>query len=580
MIFRVWAPRTRAVTLVLDGARVPMRAGASGWWSGDVPAAPGARYRFALDDGEPLADPRSHSQPDGVFGSSMVVDHAAFPWTDAGWQPPPLAAGVIYELHVGTFTPEGTFAAAVARLDHLAALGVTHVEVMPLNEFAGTRGWGYDGVLPFAPHHGYGGPEGFKRFVNACHARGLAVLVDVVYNHFGPEGNVADRYGPYTTERYRTPWGAGINFDGPGSDAVRRFFCDSAVMWLRDYHCDGLRIDAIHAITDMSARHVLEQLALETEELSAHLGRPLTLVAESDLNDPRPVRPREAGGYGLHAMWSDDFHHAMHVTLTGERDGYYADFTPFTDVARALERGFVYEGQYAPHRGRSHGRPARGMVHGRQLVACLQNHDQVGNRARGDRLSHLVSADRCRVAAALLFTAPFIPLVFQGEEWGATSPFPYFCDHTDAELVRATREGRRREFAAFGWKAGDIPDPQDPATHAAARLCWEEMDAEPHRTMLAWYRRLIALRRADPDLTDGRLDRCRVAADAQRGWLTVRRGRVLVAANLGRRAHAIPLEGEPATMLAAAGDVEMSEADAGTVTLGPDAAAVLGVGGD
>ncbi|MGH7338080.1 MAG: malto-oligosyltrehalose trehalohydrolase, partial [Myxococcota bacterium] len=371
---------------------------------------------------------------------------------------------------IGTFTPQGTFDAAIARLDHLVALGVTHVEVMPVNEFAGSRGWGYDGVLLFAPHHVYGGPDAFKRFVDACHGRGLAVLLDVVYNHFGPEGNFSERFGPYATARYRTPWGAGMNFDGPGSDEVRRYFCDSALQWLRDYHCDGLRIDAIHAIPDMSARHFLEQLAQETQALGAHLGRGLVLVAESDLNDPRPVRAREVGGYGLDAMWSDDFHHALHVTLTGERSGYYADFTPLRDVARALERGAVYEGQYSRYRDRSHGRPL--LLDGGRLVACLQNHDQVGNRARGDRLSQIIPASRCQLGAALLFTAPFVPLIFQGEEWGASTPFPFFCERGDPELARATREGRRAEFAAFGWKPEDIPDPQDPETFASARLCW------------------------------------------------------------------------------------------------------------
>ncbi|MGH7608009.1 MAG: alpha-amylase family glycosyl hydrolase, partial [Gemmatimonadales bacterium] len=317
MIFSVWAPRARAVTLLLEGAALPMRAGGEGWWQVESPARPDARYQFALDDTEPLPDPRSASQPDGVFGASALVDHAAFAWRDQAWQPPPLATGVIYELHIGTFTPAGTFDAAVERLDHLVALGITHVEVMPVNEFAGRRGWGYDGVLLNAPYHAYGGPAGLKRFVNACHARGLAVLIDVVYNHFGPEGNVTERFGPYTTDRYQTPWGPGVNLDDAGSDAVRRFFCDNALMWLRDYHVDGLRLDAIHALHDRSALPFLEQLALETDALSAQLGRPLVLVAESSLNDPRVIRSRDAGGWGLRAQWSDDFHHALHVALTG-----------------------------------------------------------------------------------------------------------------------------------------------------------------------------------------------------------------------------------------------------------------------
>jgi maltooligosyltrehalose trehalohydrolase len=570
VIFRVWAPEpfAKTVELVLDQhRRVPMRRQGSGWWSVEANGAAGTRYQFSVDGGEPLADPRSPHQPDGVFGPSAVVDHEAFRWTDARWQPPPLSSAIIYELHIGTFTAEGTFDGAIGRLDHLVELGVTHVEVMPVNEFAGARGWGYDGVLIWAPHHGYGGPAGFKRFVDACHARGLAVLLDVVYNHFGPEGNVTHRYGPYTTERYRTPWGPAVNLDGEWSDEVRRFFCDNALMWLRDYHCDGLRLDAVHAFADASAMHFLEQLGLETAALSASLGRSLVLIAESDLNDPRVIRSRDAGGWGMDAQWSDDFHHAVHVTLTGEQQGYYRDFVAGSDVARALQQGYVYQGQYSRFRKRSHGRSAR--LSGNQLVGFVQNHDQVGNRADGSRLSQVTSSERCRVAAALLFTSPFVPLLFQGEEWGASSPFPYFCDHQDPDLVRAVREGRQKEFAAFDFRPEDIPDAQAVETFTAARLCWEEIRRPQHAELLAWYRTLIALRRAEPDLADGRLERCSAHWNDVTRMLHVIRGPLQLICNLGTGPQSVP-GGE---VVAQSGHVAIDPL--GGVTLSPDALVLL-----
>jgi len=557
---RVWAPHAQSVKVLLGAEPQPMVEDSGGWWrlARDLPG--GTRYRFILDDSEPLADPRSPSQPDGVFGPSAAIDHSAFAWHDAGWQSPPLDSAIIYELHIGTFSAGGTFDSAIPYLDHLVALGVTHVEIMPVNEFAGTRGWGYDGVLVWAPHHGYGGPDGMKRFIDACHARGLAVLLDVVYNHFGPEGSVVHRYGPYTTDQYRTPWGAAINLDQAGSDEVRRFFCDNALMWLRDYHCDGLRIDAIHAFHDHTALPFLEQLATETG------GR---AIAESNLNDPRVVRRPEEGGFGFPAQWNDDFHHAAHVTLTGEQFGYYIDFAPFRDLGRALEHGFVYQGQFSRFRQRSHGRPA--TLSGRQLVASLQNHDQVGNRADGARLSRLISLQRCRAAAALLLTSPFVPLLFQGEEWGASTPFPYFCDHTDPDLVRAVREGRRQEFAEIADAGDAVPDPQDPETFASARLCWEEATRPDHAATLAWYRQLIALRRAEPELTDDRLDHGMVRYDAQAGWLVVQRGSIRVACNLGETAHTVPLDSTP-WVLAQSGTIAVRS---GELSLGPDAVVIL-----
>jgi maltooligosyltrehalose trehalohydrolase len=540
--FRVWAPEARAVAVEVGGARVPMAADAKGWWSADVPSASaGTLYRYVVDGSEPLPDPRSASQPEGVHGPSAVVDHASFPWSEERRRPRPLADAVIYELHVGTFTPGATFESAIERLDHLVDLGVTHVELMPVQEFAGERGWGYDGVDLYAPHHSYGGPVGLKRLVDACHRRGLAALLDVVYNHLGPAGNHLSRFGPYFTDRYATPWGPAVNLDGPESDEVRRFLCDNALQWLRDYRFDGLRVDAVHAIHDASAIHFLEQLATEVERLAEELGRPLVVIAESDLNDPRVVRSQESGGYGFDAQWSDDFHHALHAVLTGEQDGYYADFGSLADLAKSLTSAFVYDGRYSPHRRRHHGRPPTGLP-GSRFVGFLQNHDQVGNRARGERTSHLLSHRALKVGAALVLTAPFVPLLFQGEEWGASAPFLYFCDFDDPALARAVREGRRREFAAFGWRPEDVPDPLDPATYLRAKLDWSELGREPHAELLDWYRALIRLRSGRPELRDGRLPVDAVRYDERERWLTFARGRIVVACSFADRTSAIPCE--------------------------------------
>jgi maltooligosyltrehalose trehalohydrolase len=509
-----------------------------------------------------------------VHGPSRVVAHDAFAWTDAGWQPPPLASAVLYELHVGTFTPAGTFDAVMDRLDHLVNLGVTHVELMPVHEFPGTRGWGYDGVDLYAPHHAYGGPAGLKRLVDACHARGLAVLLDVVYNHLGPAGNYLGRFAPYFTDRYQTPWGQAINCDGPDSDEVRRFLCDNALMWLRDYHVDGLRLDAVHAIVDTSALHILEQLALEVRALAAHLGRHLVLMAESDHNDPRLVRPPEIGGYGIDAQWSDDFHHALHTVLTGEHNGYYADFGTLADLARALQHAFVYDGRFSVYRRRRHGRPTTGLS-GHRFLGYLQNHDQIGNRALGKRSSHLMSPARLQIAAALVLTAPFIPLLFQGEEWGATAPFLYFTDHEDAALGRAVREGRQQEFAAFGWAPADIPDPQAPETGARCKLDWHELRCAPHVGLLDWHRRLIQLRRRFPALTDGRMEAVGVRFDEAARWFVVERGAVTVACNLGAQAQCVPLPGpRPRHLLLASNPCLTIHAEA--LALPPETVAILG----
>ncbi|KPI24813.1 malto-oligosyltrehalose trehalohydrolase [Streptomyces sp. NPDC054950] len=554
MQFEVWAPQAERVTLQCDGVtraleRDPERAG---WWTGEAEAADGTRYGFAVDDGPVRPDPRSRRQPDGPDGLSAVVDQTRHEWRTQ-WSGRPLPGAVLYELHVGTYTPEGTLDAAAERLGHLAELGVTHVELMPLCAFPGRHGWGYDGVSPWAVHEPYGGPEALKRFVDRAHALGLGVVLDVVHNHLGPSGNYLPEFGPYFTETHHTPWGAAINLDAPGSDEVRAYLLGSALAWLRDYRLDGLRLDAVHALADTRACHFLEELSTAVDALAAETGRPLFLIAESDLNDPRLITPRRAGGLGLHAQWNDDFHHALHTALTGESQGYYADFAraPFAALAKTLTGGFFHDGTYSGFRGRHHGRPLdRTRLPAHRLLGYTQTHDQIGNRARGDRLAASLSPGLLACAAALTLTAPFTPMLFMGEEWAAGTPWQYFTDHTDPELAEAVRRGRRREFAAHGWAEEDVPDPQDPATRERSCLDWSEPEREPHARVLAWYRELIALRHATADLTDPDLADIKVAYDAQARWLAFRRGDVRVAVNLGKEPAAIPLGPRPARVLA------------------------------
>lgn len=574
--YEVWAPKPERVAIVVDGDTYELERDERGWWSTDaVVPAPGARYGFILDGGPPRPDPRSASQPDGVDGLSEVVDHHRFAWTDDDWRGVPLQGSVLYELHVGTFTLAGTFDAAVERLPHLRSLGVDAVELMPVVEFPGDRGWGYDGVDLFAPHHAYGGPDGLKRFVDACHEHDIGVVIDVVYNHLGPSGNYLGQYGPYFSDRHHTNWGDGVNLDGPNSHEVRRFFIDNALTWLRDYHADGLRLDAVHALADESAVHLLEALADEVDVLATQVGRPLFLIAESDLNDPRFVRSRDAGGYGLDAAWADEWHHALHAVLTGETTGYYADFGTLDHLAKALRQAWVYDGTWSVHRQRHHGRSPAGL-RGHEFVVCTQNHDQVGNRAIGDRPSEQMSEGRLRVAAALLLTSPFTPMLFQGEEWGASTPFQYFTAHHDPDLGRAVSEGRRSEFSYFGWDPDDVPDPQDPATFERSKLDWSEPDREPHTAMLAWYRRLIELRRGIPDLSDPRFGRTHVEVDEAAGTLLVRRGRITIAANLGTDEQ--PFEVAAGSRVLAESATSLGHdvgSDPATVIVPPDAVAIV-----
>jgi len=571
--FRVWAPRPERVEAVLGERRMPMRQTGGGWWTCRADGAgPGSDYAFSLDGGPPRPDPRSAFQPRGVEGPSQIVDHTSFTWHDSGWRGVPLPGSVLYECHVGTFSADGTFDGAIQHLPHLAGLGADIIELLPVAEFAGRRGWGYDGVDLFAPHHAYGGPEGLKRLVDAAHAHGLGVVMDVVYNHLGPEGNYLPEFGPYFSHRHQTLWGSdAVNFDGPGSDEVRRFVIDNALMWLRDYHCDGLRLDAVHAIADESAIHILEALATEVTALAAHLRRPLFLIAESDLNDPRLVRSRDAGGYGIDACWADEWHHALHATLTGEATGIYEGFGPLPLLAKALRQAWVYDGTYSPYRQRVYGRPPTGLS-GSQFVVCTQNHDQVGNRALGERSSALMSDGRLRVAAALLLTSPFVPLLFQGEEWGATTPFQYFTNHQNPDLGRAVSEGRRREFSALGWDPDDVPDPQDRAVFERSRLDWTEPRKDHHADLLAWHRQLIALRRQIPALTDPRLDHIETQCDPQARWLIVHRGPVAVAANLGTQTWTFAAD--PSAALLAASDPNIKKTRTGVI-LPPDTVAIV-----
>ena len=521
--FRVWAPACRSVDVVVDGRRpLSMTREADGTFEATVSGlAAGVRYQYRLDGHRHRPDPASRYQPDGVHGPSVAVDPAAFEWTDRAFRGHALADYVIYELHIGTFTRTGTFEAVIPHLPQLADLGVTAVEIMPVAEFPGSRNWGYDGVHLFAPQSTYGGPRGLRRLVDACHAHGLSVILDVVYNHLGPEGNYLADFGPFFTDRYQTPWGGALNFDGADSAGVRRHFIENARAWVREFHIDGLRLDAIHSIFDSSPRHILSEMAEAARAEARALDQPLHIMAESHDNDRRVVLPEKAGGIGLDGVWSDDFHHAVHVRLTGERGGYYCDFADPSCLPRALAEGFAFQGESSEYFGRKRGTASRDLP-GERFVICIQNHDQVGNRAQGDRLGTIVRFEAVKLAAALMFAAPAVPLLFMGEEYGETAPFQFFTSFLDRDLAEAVRAGRTAEFKRFAW-AGPVPDPGDPATFVRSRLSHQLVSAPRHRELHQYYRRWLELRRAHPALGARGKERTVAELDASGGVLTVSR---------------------------------------------------------
>jgi maltooligosyltrehalose trehalohydrolase len=581
MAFDVWAPAADRVRLVLDGTEHDLARTADGWWapSSTLEAAPGARYGYRLgDDAKVLPDPRSRRQPDGVHEASALFDPAAFEWTDQHWTGRQLAGSVIYELHIGTFTPEGTLDSAIERLDHLVDIGVDLVEVLPVNGFNGTHNWGYDGVLWYTVSESYGGPEAYQRFVDAAHERGLGVIQDVVYNHLGPSGNYLPLFGPYLTDAHANTWGLSVNLDADGSENVRRFILDNALMWLRDYHVDGLRLDAVHALVDESQKHLLQEMAEEVDALSAHVRRPLTLIAESDMNDPKLITPREGGGYGLHAQWSDDYHHAVHAALTGETTGYYEDFASLASLAKVVTDGFFHDGTYSSFRERDHGFPidTENMPTWR-LVVANQNHDQIGNRAIGDRLAETLDDGQLAIAAVLTLAGPFTPMLFMGEEFAASTPWQFFTSHPEHDLGVATAKGRIEEFAKMGWDENVVPDPQDPATFTRSKLDWSEAyPSEPaaggrHTRLLGVYRALATLRRQIPSLTDPRFRAVDVRFDDDAKWFIMRRGEATIVINFAT--EPIALEVGAARLRFGTDDgVELTDA---TLTLGPHSAAIL-----
>jgi maltooligosyltrehalose trehalohydrolase len=576
-MFEVWAPTADRVEVEVNKSdRHEMTRRDDGWWTAEVPGAShDTDYAFSVDGGEAFPDPRTRRQPYGVFGPSRVYDHDRFTWNDQAWRGCDLPGSVIYELHVGTFTKEGTFDAAAARLDHLARLGVDLVELLPVPPVPGRHNWGYDGVDLYAVHEEYGGPDGLKRFVDACHRAGIGVLLDVVYNHLGPSGNFLAQFGPYLHDTASSFWGQAVNLDGKHSDEVRRYFIGNAVQWLRDFHMDGLRLDAVHALHDKRALHFLEELSEEVDALSARLGRPLSLIAEADMNDTRLVTSRDAGGYGLAASWNDDVHHALHAALTGERHGYYGDFGSMEALAKVLTSAYLHDGTYSTFRGRTHGRPVdRHRVSGHRFVCCLQNHDQIGNRAMGDRLP----PDALKLGSGLLLTSPFTPMLFMGEEWGASTPFLFFTDHVEPHLAQGESERREREFVGFGYDdwGATAPDPQDEATFHHSKLDWSELSAPAHDELLGWYRSLIELRKSCPDLSDPRLERVRVDTSEDDRWIVVHRGAARVAANLGDSGVSVPLVSAPlvAGTVLLASDPKVTLTGA-AVTLPPRSLAVV-----
>ncbi|WP_238421678.1 malto-oligosyltrehalose trehalohydrolase [Gordonia sp. 'Campus'] len=548
----MWAPNAQVVELVVepDGPgtpreSVPMSAEPGGWWRVDAGAAltagPDARYGFSVDGGPARPDPRSVRQPEGVHELSALFTVDDSFWHDGDWAGRDIRGSVVYELHLGTFTPDGTLDSAIERLDHLVGLGVDFVELMPVNAFNGVHNWGYDGVDWYAVQETYGGPAALARFVDACHGKGLGVVLDVVYNHLGPSGNYLPDFGPYLSQGV-TSWGSSVNLSDPDSDEVRAFITGTALRWFTEFHVDALRLDAVHALVDHRAVHILEELAAATDALSAQLGRPLSLIAESDLNDPRMILPRTVNGLGLTAQWDDDIHHAIHTLVSGERQGYYSDFGSFECLAKVLTGGFFHDGTYSSFRRRCHGRPIpTDVVPASALLAYTCNHDQVGNRAIGDRPSAYLDGGQLAIKAALVLLSPFTPMLFMGEEWGAATPFQFFTSHPEPELGRATAEGRKSEFAEHGWDSDDVPDPQDPETFERSTLDWTEPDEPAHARLLDFYRTLIALRRSEPALHDPRFASVSVDFDENAGWFTMERGDWSVVCVPGAAAVSVPV---------------------------------------
>lgn len=547
--FAVWAPIPKLVRLDVEGSLHSMTRFDDGWWRTTVDVAPDARYGFVLDrldtaDPKVLPDPRSPRQPDGVHERSQLWEVPPSNPADPAWPGKSMEGAVIYELHIGTFTPEGTFDAAVEKLSYLVDLGVDFVQLMPVNAFSGTYGWGYDGVLWYAVHEPYGGPDALIRFIDACHRHGLGVLIDAVFNHLGPSGNYLPQFGPYLSSG-SNPWGEGINVADANSDEVRRYIIDCALRWMRDFHADGLRLDAVHALVDTTAFHILEEFATETDALSAQLGRPLSLIAESDRNDPRLITPRANGGYGMTAQWDDDIHHALHSAVSGERHGYYSDFGSLATLAHTLKHGYFHAGTYSSFRHRRHGRPLdTATIPGYRLLAYTSTHDQVGNRAVGDRPSAYLTVGQLAVSAALALGSPFTAMLFMGEEWGASTPFQFFSSHPEPELAEATRAGRKAEFAEHGWGAADVPDPQEPETFARSKLNWAEIDDGEHGRLRRLYRDLIALRHTEADLADFWLDHMTVDHDEAARWIAMHRGALVIACNLSPDPTTVPFAGD------------------------------------
>lgn len=492
MKFEVWSPLTKQIKLIVDSHTLAMTRDDRGWWSIDADAAPGSKYQFRVDGNGPFPDPRSPWQPDGLHGPSVVLDHSSFEWNDDAFVPKPLSEAVIYELHIGTFTPEGTFDAAIAKLPYLKSLGITVIEIMPVAAFPGTHNWGYDGVSPYAVQNSYGGPDALKRLVNAAHELGLGVILDVVYNHLGNEGNYLRFFGPYFTAKHQTPWGEAINYDQPGRESVRRYFVENALYWIREYHMDGLRLDAVQTIKDDSPKHILAEIAEEVAALAAELGREVCVIAETDENDEKMTRPLASGGLGMNAQWSDDFHHTIHAFFTGERKGYYQDFGQPEQIARALQEGFVFQGELFKFWGRARGTSSANMPAPAHVI-CTQNHDQIGNRALGERLTALIPRGARMLAAALLLLPPETPLLFMGQEYDEPNPFQFFTDYGDPVLQKAVREGRQQEFKDFDFSGDSVPDPQAPATFTNSKLNWQLTEGEC--LMLDWYKSLLALRK-------------------------------------------------------------------------------------